>query len=435
MNDQFKTFGQALKHLREKKGMAYVEVADVTRADKKRIKAWEADVPPSPNTLQLKALFSCFPQLKHLTHLIPKSPMDNLAFKVRKGINDAERAAGRALATGGNARDAGQAALDRELSWIPPIDRSPMPAADAAPLPKPKTFGEALRQARVREGMSPAELADAVGVVAAAVYQWEEGRTQPVTDNYAKLKALLPALGAGPAPVSRDIDKPVGSANGRTQEPAERGTVWRGRVRDALDKADSDVSGAAFGLRQLIEIPETTARQVAEALNKLIDWARSVKTALPIHVVEHERSYPGAAPEGAPVAVPVNGERQVLSPSDPRVAADYGWRRCATLGGKGHLWNPAPGAVPPKSTDGLPEVTCPHHAKAAQPVPDLPGAIGAGARYGAAMVELARAAMIRRGAEAFFEEAKLGEEIAQEELAKAKVTLDGAADKEATDAA
>jgi len=110
---------------------------------------------------------------------------------------------------------------------------------------------------------------------------------------------------------------------------------------------------------------------------------------------------------------------------------DYGWRRCATLGGKGHLWNPAPGAVPPRSTDGLPDVTCPHHAKQAQPVPDLPGAIGAGAKYGAAMVELARAAMVRRGAEAFYEEAKLGEEIAQEEVQKAKAALDAAAQGDA----
>jgi len=427
-----KTFGAALRHLREKKGMSYVDVADLTRADKKRVKAWEADSPPYPNTIQLKALYACFPPLKHYTHLMTRAQGDEIAFKMNKGVYEADAQLKRGFIAGlprDEARRAASDAFDRELTWIPPIDKSPPPADVAAPLPKPKTFGEALRQARVREGLSVIELGPLIGVDPAAVRQWENGNSQPVVENYNKLTALLPVLCSGPTPISRDIPKPAGAASGRTKEATAPGTAWRSRVRDALDKADADVSGAAFTVRALVELPETTARQVADALNKLIEWARAVKTALPIHVVEHGRSYPGngvtAAPALAEPVLPVSASAQ----------PDYGWRRCATLGGKGHLWNPAPGAVPPRSTDGLPDVTCPHHAKQAQPVPDLPGAIGAGAKYGAAMVELVRATMVRRGAEAFYEEAKLGEEIAQEEVTKAKAALEGAADKEATDAA
>ncbi len=58
-------------------------------------------------------------------------------------------------------------------------------------LPKKFVLSEHLRAARIRRGLSVAEVADACGVSAGAVYMWETGRASPRSEN---LTAICRAL-------------------------------------------------------------------------------------------------------------------------------------------------------------------------------------------------------------------------------------------------
>lgn len=52
-------------------------------------------------------------------------------------------------------------------------------------------FGRYLHDARVRRGLSVADVASGVGVTAACVYFWEMGRTRPRDGNLSALCKVL----------------------------------------------------------------------------------------------------------------------------------------------------------------------------------------------------------------------------------------------------
>jgi transcriptional regulator with XRE-family HTH domain len=100
--------------------------------------------------------------------------------------------------------------------------RTPTLAEDAT------WFGEALRRARVAEGMSQEELGQLLGVTGQAVAHWESERNAPVRDSYSKLLDLFPVLARCPAPPTQDIAVPDGGRGdtradgGGGEQPAAR---------------------------------------------------------------------------------------------------------------------------------------------------------------------------------------------------------------------
>ena len=54
-----------------------------------------------------------------------------------------------------------------------------------------KGIGQMIRDARIRKGMTQADLADNIGVSQGAVGQWEQGMTTPRPRHIVKLSALL----------------------------------------------------------------------------------------------------------------------------------------------------------------------------------------------------------------------------------------------------
>ena len=58
-------------------------------------------------------------------------------------------------------------------------------------LPKKPKLSEHLRSARLRRGMSVADLAETCGVSPAAVYTWENGTSRPRGDNLSSLCRAL----------------------------------------------------------------------------------------------------------------------------------------------------------------------------------------------------------------------------------------------------
>ena len=59
------------------------------------------------------------------------------------------------------------------------------------PLAKKPTLSRHLRDARIRRGLSVAEVADRAGVSVASVYLWETGKTHPRDANLSALCKVL----------------------------------------------------------------------------------------------------------------------------------------------------------------------------------------------------------------------------------------------------
>jgi ribosome-binding protein aMBF1 (putative translation factor) len=58
-------------------------------------------------------------------------------------------------------------------------------------MPRKPNFTRYLRDARIKRGLSVAELADEVGVTGPCVYFWEAGRTRPRDANLSALCRVL----------------------------------------------------------------------------------------------------------------------------------------------------------------------------------------------------------------------------------------------------
>jgi hypothetical protein len=100
------------------------------------------------------------------------------------------------------------------------------PTPDAPLMLLPRTWGEALRAAREREGWSPEDLAALLSVSVSAVRSWEAERCVPVADHYAGILEALPVL-AGPRiprPDVRDIAPPKGRVTPTTSTPTPTST-------------------------------------------------------------------------------------------------------------------------------------------------------------------------------------------------------------------
>ena len=54
-----------------------------------------------------------------------------------------------------------------------------------------KGIGQTIRLARIKKGMTQAELAETIGVSQGAVGQWEHGMTIPRPNHIVRLSALL----------------------------------------------------------------------------------------------------------------------------------------------------------------------------------------------------------------------------------------------------
>ena len=54
-----------------------------------------------------------------------------------------------------------------------------------------KGIGQMIRDARIRKGMTQADLADNIGVSQGAVGQWEQGMTIPRPKHIVRLSTLL----------------------------------------------------------------------------------------------------------------------------------------------------------------------------------------------------------------------------------------------------
>jgi transcriptional regulator with XRE-family HTH domain len=75
-------------------------------------------------------------------------------------------------------------------------------AAKGTPLPKPLTWGKALRKARKADGLHVFEVAELVGTKNATVKDWEADKVAPSDMRYAKLLSLFPDLA--------NVDPPMG---------------------------------------------------------------------------------------------------------------------------------------------------------------------------------------------------------------------------------
>lgn len=200
MRIKITTFGQALRLLREERGLSYREVQERSGCSKQDVKNWEMGLSyPSGN--QLTRLHKmCFHRLRFFLHLIPEHY--------------------RSAATQPDEPDeiGGSQEAERDLE---------------ATLPEPKTFGEALKRERVHEGLNQDELGELVGVVGQAVSQWETDGASPIHEHFVKLCDLFPDLKTGPQPDPRKIPKPDGG---------------KGQQRDHLTIRGSDSKLPAPGL-------------------------------------------------------------------------------------------------------------------------------------------------------------------------------------------
>jgi transcriptional regulator with XRE-family HTH domain len=69
-------------------------------------------------------------------------------------------------------------------------------------------FGEALKQAREKAGMTQAQLAERAGLSLRTVQSWEQGRRSPVSPDFFKLVKALRVSADTFAVVTEDGPKP-----------------------------------------------------------------------------------------------------------------------------------------------------------------------------------------------------------------------------------
>lgn len=180
------SFGALIKEERERQGLSHRDISVRCSVDRETVKSWERGE-SFPTRIELKKLFGSLQRLRHYVHLLPTAVQH-------------------------------EATADAKASGAP-LPEQLAPIASAV-LPFPKTFGEALKRARLHEGLGQDELGEMISVTGQAVSYWETETNTPILDHYNALLDLLPALNAAPKPVTRDIDKPGGYHTGeRSSEP------------------------------------------------------------------------------------------------------------------------------------------------------------------------------------------------------------------------
>ncbi len=118
-----------------------------------------------------------------------------------------------------------------------------LPWAEAA------TFGEALRLARVAEGLNQASLGDLIGVSKTTISSWELDVTLPVKPLFDKILSLFPGLSPLPHLVDlRDIEKPNRNPTGSRDRPGRGMSVhpraYSHMVRECATAPAEAISGS-----------------------------------------------------------------------------------------------------------------------------------------------------------------------------------------------
>lgn len=97
------------------------------------------------------------------------------------------------------------------------IDVAAQVDVEAPEPPRPEdatTLGEAIRRARIIEGLTQEEVAQLVGTTDSTVSSWELGATMPVSENFEKLVQLMGAFLERWRNDCQDRPKPVGLKGG-----------------------------------------------------------------------------------------------------------------------------------------------------------------------------------------------------------------------------
>lgn len=184
------TFGQALALLREERGYSHRELSNRACCSKADLKAWERGE-GFPSAIQFKRLWGSVPRLWGFVDMLPHEASQ-------------------------------EARAEKKKDEAPVAVRLPEPEEEKiVEPPPPKSFGEALRRARLREGLDQHEVADMLSVEQGSVSRWELDTNAPIADHHRKLCDLMPGLKNAPKPVTREIEKPAGNVYGVYRTPGE----------------------------------------------------------------------------------------------------------------------------------------------------------------------------------------------------------------------
>lgn len=186
------SWGEALMRCRVRRGFSHKDLADRVNVSKAQIKSWEENQ-GQPDALQLKKLYASISWLRGFEGLLDEP----------HGLSVGER-------------QADPAAGSYPVPPPTPAERATI-AEMEAPEEPPKSFGEALRRRRLKEGLDQDDLGELIGVSGPIISNWELGKHYMVRANYDKLCALMPELRLAPLPFARSIAKPVGWV--RVEEP------------------------------------------------------------------------------------------------------------------------------------------------------------------------------------------------------------------------
>ena len=190
--------GQVIQRARVARGLSHREVGDRCGVSPDVSKAWESGelVPTSREWARLTNMVHRGLRVDAMLWRDARARLTS----PRDAENDMQRAA--TYATSAEAR----------LDFDPEarIDSEPpeMPRAEDA-----TTVGEALRRARIIEGVTQEDIAALVGVGDSSVSTWELGNGMPVRENFDKLVQLVPTLERWRADCA-DRSKPPGNAKG-----------------------------------------------------------------------------------------------------------------------------------------------------------------------------------------------------------------------------
>jgi len=193
--NKYQTFAEAFHAVRVSRALSFREIADQAGVSRSEVKDWE-DGKALPSTVQFKRIAGVMRALIPYAYLLPReAPRHHLAF------GETEHSS---------------APLELLIDAVEPAAA----VADAGPpeeiveAAKPTSFGEALRAARIAEGLSQFELGELLSVADQAVSSWECGHHAPILSHLEQLDILFPALKDGPRPPSRDQDKPIPGPRG-----------------------------------------------------------------------------------------------------------------------------------------------------------------------------------------------------------------------------
>lgn len=239
------TFGEMLRRERQRLGLAHRDLAARCSVSRQVVAGWEADA-ARPNRVQLKKLFGSVRQLRHYVHLLRDEALE-----------------------AGAREDADEAAdpLPSQVEPTPPPAEAP-----------PATFREAIRRARLREGLDQQDVGDLLGVTQSTVSTWERGEATPVRSHVERLVELFPELATAPPPGARDIEKPSGPRGWkfpRDEEPSGPALVPL-EVEETADVGEEEdyMAMKATGVSAAVttrEVPDKAA---------MIAWGRAVHAVL-----------------------------------------------------------------------------------------------------------------------------------------------------------